>query len=44
VTYFGHPLYTFVGDKVTGDANGHEVEAFGGTWYALKANGQDAPG
>lgn len=48
VTYFGHPLYTFAGDKVpsgaTGKINGNGVEAFGGTWYALKANGQDAPG
>lgn len=47
VTYFGHPLYTFVGDRVpsgaTGKVNGNGVEAFGGTWYALKANGQDAP-
>lgn len=45
VTYFGHPLYTFVGDTkkpgVTGEVNGHGVEAFGGMWYALKANGQD---
>ncbi|HEX6205213.1 MAG TPA: hypothetical protein VFZ29_05340 [Solirubrobacterales bacterium] len=47
VTYFGYPLYTFAGDKVpsgaTGLVNGNGVEAFGGTWYALKANGQDAP-
>jgi predicted lipoprotein with Yx(FWY)xxD motif len=41
VTYFGYPLYTYVGDKVTGEVNGHGVEAFGGTWYALRANGQD---
>jgi predicted lipoprotein with Yx(FWY)xxD motif len=43
VTYFGHPLYTFVGDKVTGEANGHGVTAFGGTWIAPLANGKDAP-
>jgi predicted lipoprotein with Yx(FWY)xxD motif len=47
VTYFGYPLYTFSGDRVEGGAtglvNGNAVEAFGGTWYALKANGQDAP-
>jgi predicted lipoprotein with Yx(FWY)xxD motif len=43
VTYFGYPLYTFVGDKKTGEVSGNAVEAFGGTWYALKANGQDAP-
>lgn len=43
VTYFGSPLYTYIGDKVTGEVKGNGVEAFGGTWYALKANGQDAP-
>lgn len=42
VTYFGHPLHTFTGDKITGEVNGNDVEAFGGTWYALHANGQDA--
>lgn len=42
VTYFGHPLYTYTGDKTTGEVNGSGVEAFGGTWYALHANGQDA--
>jgi predicted lipoprotein with Yx(FWY)xxD motif len=40
-TYFGHPLYTYVGDKVTGEVTGHGVEAFGGTWYALHKNGKD---
>ncbi|HET8815562.1 MAG TPA: hypothetical protein VFM51_11500 [Solirubrobacterales bacterium] len=42
-TYFGYPLYTYVGDqgKVTGRVTGHGVEAFGGTWYALHKNGQD---
>lgn len=47
VTYFGHPLYTFTADKVpsgkTGEVRGNGVEAFGGTWHALLANGQDAP-
>lgn len=43
VTYFGHPLYGFVGDKkhVTGQVHGHDVEAFGGTWYSIHKNGQD---
>lgn len=45
VTYFGYPLYTFVGDRkkpgITGEVNGDGVEAFGGTWHALHANGQD---
>jgi predicted lipoprotein with Yx(FWY)xxD motif len=42
VTYFGYPLYTFVGDKGTGEVNGNGVQAFGGTWIALHANGKDA--
>lgn len=42
VTYFGYPLYTYVGDKMTGEVNGNGVKAFGGTWIALHANGQDA--
>ncbi|MDQ2629722.1 MAG: hypothetical protein M3Y75_01925 [Actinomycetota bacterium] len=42
VTYFGYPLYTFTGDKITGEVNGNGVESFGGTWHALRANGQDA--
>ncbi|MDQ2629723.1 MAG: hypothetical protein M3Y75_01930 [Actinomycetota bacterium] len=43
VTYFGHPLYTFTGDKKypTGRVHGHDVEAFGGKWYSLHKNGED---
>lgn len=39
-TYFGYPLYAFVGDKVSGEVNGHGVKAFGGTWYAIHKNGK----
>lgn len=42
VTYAGHPLYTFVGDKKAGEANGNDVSAFGAQWYALKGNGEEA--
>ncbi len=42
VTYSGHPLYKFRGDKTPGDANGNGQSAFGGTWTALKGNGQPA--
>lgn len=42
VTYAGHPLYTFVADKKPGEANGNDVSAFGGQWYALKGNGEEA--
>ncbi len=41
VTYNDHPLYGFVGDKAPGEANGNDVEAFGGEWYALQGNGEE---
>jgi predicted lipoprotein with Yx(FWY)xxD motif len=41
VTYKGHPLYTFVGDKAPGEANGQEVE---GTWFALDEGGSAVKG
>lgn len=41
VTYAGHPLYTFTGDKKPGEANGNDVDAFGAEWYALQPNGQE---
>lgn len=44
VTYAGHPLYTFVEDKKPGEVNGNDVSAFGGQWYALKGNGEEAGG
>jgi len=34
VLYNGHPLYAFVKDKASSDANGEGVNAFGGTWHA----------
>jgi predicted lipoprotein with Yx(FWY)xxD motif len=42
VTYAGHPLYTFVEDKKPGEANGNDISAFGGQWYALKGSGEEA--
>jgi predicted lipoprotein with Yx(FWY)xxD motif len=42
VTYSGHPLYEFGGDKAPGEANGNGQSAFGGTWTALKGNGEPA--
>jgi predicted lipoprotein with Yx(FWY)xxD motif len=41
VTYKGHPLYTFAGDKGPGEANGNEVE---GTWFALDEAGSPVEG
>ena len=42
VTYAGHPLYRFDGDKSPGEANGQAASAFGGTWTALKGSGAPA--
>lgn len=43
VTYFGHPLYGFVGNEKfpTGKVPGNGIEAFGGTWHAMHRTGQD---
>ncbi len=38
LAYNGEPLYTFVGDKAPGEANGQGVKADGGTWSAVVAS------
>lgn len=42
VTYAGHPLYTFVEDKKSGEAHGNDIKAFGASWYALRGSGEEA--
>jgi predicted lipoprotein with Yx(FWY)xxD motif len=44
VTYNGHPLYTYVGDKNPGDTNGQGVTAFGGGWFVLSPAGTQISG
>ncbi|HEY3865709.1 MAG TPA: hypothetical protein VGL54_06450 [Solirubrobacteraceae bacterium] len=39
VTYAGHPLYTYSGDRGPGKTSYVGVKAFGGAWYALSASG-----
>jgi predicted lipoprotein with Yx(FWY)xxD motif len=39
VTYAGHPLYTFVGDKRPGQTTGEGLANFGAEWYAVGPNG-----
>jgi predicted lipoprotein with Yx(FWY)xxD motif len=39
VTYAGHPLYTFVGDKKAGQTSGEGLTDFGAAWDVLAANG-----
>jgi predicted lipoprotein with Yx(FWY)xxD motif len=41
LTYDGHPLYRYAGDKTADDANG---EGVGGQWYVVKASGDDGGG
>jgi predicted lipoprotein with Yx(FWY)xxD motif len=40
VTYAGHPLYTFVGDKRAGQTAGEGLDNFGAEWYAVAASGR----
>jgi predicted lipoprotein with Yx(FWY)xxD motif len=42
VTYDGHPLYGYVDDP-RGEVLWHDVEEFGGTWYAVRKTGRPAP-
>jgi predicted lipoprotein with Yx(FWY)xxD motif len=39
VTYNGHPLYTFVGDRSPGQATGEGNQGFGAEWDVLSAAG-----
>jgi predicted lipoprotein with Yx(FWY)xxD motif len=39
VTYYGHPLYYYVGDKASGETHGQGLKEFGALWYALSAKG-----
>jgi len=39
VTYNGHPLYYFEGDKNAGDTAGQGLDQFGAEWYVLGTNG-----
>ncbi len=44
VTYNGHPLYGFQMDKKPGDTNGQGLTAFGASWFALTAAGNQVTG
>jgi predicted lipoprotein with Yx(FWY)xxD motif len=40
VTYAGHPLYTFFGDKRATQATGEGLTDFGGAWDVVSATGR----
>ncbi|HEX6663248.1 MAG TPA: hypothetical protein VF025_06195 [Gaiellaceae bacterium] len=40
VTYAGHPLYRFIGDKKAGQTTGEGLTDFGASWDAVGANGR----
>jgi predicted lipoprotein with Yx(FWY)xxD motif len=40
VTYRGHPLYYYVGDKHPGQVLCQNVEEFGGRWYVVRSSGK----
>jgi predicted lipoprotein with Yx(FWY)xxD motif len=39
VTYNGHPLYYYVGDRGPGDTRGQGLNQFGALWYVVAAGG-----
>ena len=41
VTYHGHPLYYFAGDKAPGDVTGQGIHNFGGGWYVVTPAGDE---
>ena len=41
ITYNGHPLYLYSGDKKPGDTNGQGLNTFGGLWYVLSSSGDE---
>jgi predicted lipoprotein with Yx(FWY)xxD motif len=40
VTYGGHPLYYYLGDKNAGDTNGQGSTNFGAEWWILAPSGK----
>jgi predicted lipoprotein with Yx(FWY)xxD motif len=43
VTYDGHPLYTYTGDKAAGMVTGNGLNLSGGLWWAVTPSGAELP-
>ncbi len=44
VTYRGHPLYRFAGDKKPGNTNGQGLDGFGALWWVVSPSGRQITG
>lgn len=44
ITYGGHPLYTYVGDKKAGDTSGEGLNLSGGKWWLVAPDGTPLTG
>jgi predicted lipoprotein with Yx(FWY)xxD motif len=44
VTYYGHPLYTYIGDTKARQANGEGSTEFGARWYVVSPKGRAVTG
>ena len=44
VTYAGHPLYDYLGDTAAAEANGNDINSFGGQWHVIGPDGEELPG
>ena len=40
ITYGGHPLYRYVGDRKPGETTGQGLDQFGAGWYVVAASGR----
>ncbi len=38
LTYNGHPLYTYIGDTVPGQARGNNLNLYGGLWHEVRVS------
>ena len=44
VTYHGHPLYYYAGDRRPGDTTGQGLDQFGARWFVVAPDGDEIAG